>query len=149
MCGAYVGPLRIQAPTLAVSIFPLHSWYHGSWDTEPDVHEDSSSLSDLNFQNRWSDFFLCKWPADIISEDDFTRIPKDGANSSFFRAFSLLNEPFLTPASLPNNTTVPSEQSSISNHSSPLVREEDTVISFSHFVTRKERVDLSVMVGYE
>jgi len=40
MCGVHVSPLRVQAGTAAVTIFPLFSWYHGGWDTEPHVHDD-------------------------------------------------------------------------------------------------------------
>jgi hypothetical protein len=38
-CGVFVGPLRIQHAdrSSGVAIFPLYSWYHASWDKEPEL----------------------------------------------------------------------------------------------------------------
>ena len=139
-CGVNVGPLRVEAPSAAVTIFPLYSWYHSSWDSEPEQKDDSFSHIDLNFQYRWSDFYLCKWPTNVISEADFVCVAQTNKCTSLADAFASLNEHFLIPASVPNKLTIDSvdEMYSRSVPGSPYVREGDIVVSFSHFVPRPE-----------
>ena len=46
-----------------VLLVPLQSWYHASWDREPDLDAPGDgSLSRQDFGFGWSDFHNCRWP---------------------------------------------------------------------------------------
>lgn len=182
--GVFIGPVRfacrnnaaalpIDGDSLAenlpsVLIFPLYSWYHSGWDTEPALTNPVSLRMEraIPFHSRWGDFNFCSWPKEIVSSDeDVTDL---AANSmSLARAFAALNEPFLpaaAKASLRNDdlsvetysasakgeeldakeretSTAPIKQtppSSLQLSETAVNRECETVISFSHFVPRTE-----------
>lgn len=59
--GVYTTPVRILAGQNNGTIFllPLWSWYHSSWDTEPDLPADLQPPMDP--QQRVSDFRMCCW----------------------------------------------------------------------------------------
>ena len=138
-----------------VVIFPLYSWYHSSWDTEPELlHPDVLDVEEaMPFTRKWGDYSMCSWPETLLSQSDFCSTRND--NTVLAEAFSAINEPFLNPrkAILPGGTNKKSdEQESIFpgdvNHQnpefnkpdsrSPIVKINDTVISFSHFLPRQE-----------
>ncbi|CAN0439707.1 unnamed protein product, partial [Laminaria digitata] len=51
-----------------VGVFPLLSWYHASWDNEPDLpKEDQFRRGD--FTRRWADYMFCRWPKDVCSRE--------------------------------------------------------------------------------
>jgi len=170
--GVYVGPLRIfcsanskEQPSNGrplVTIYPLYSWYHSGWDTEPSITHPASLAMEkaIPFQNRWGDFFMCSWPSEI---DHLTDLQTD--SRVLANAFAQLNEPFLPPIPLINeeettsalrnpNTNNNTDDSSVSanfkserennihgiHHNNINNNNEggDTVISFSHFVPRIE-----------
>jgi len=141
----------------AVTIYPLYSWYHSGWDSEPAIdHPDSvAAENSVPFHRRWGDFFMCSWPTEIVSHEHFTNLHLD--SRALANTFSLLNEPFLPPIPLlpvkedakeietdishPNHYPSPHAKCDI-NHTiernSGDEAERDTVISFSHFVPRIE-----------
>jgi hypothetical protein len=129
--GVYVGPLRVTtqaAPPATVALFPLHAWYHSSWDTEPNLTHDLTAAAEMEipFVDKWADFSMCTWPASVVSHADFASITSD--STALAEAFAGLNEPFLHPPDDDDTFQV----------GSPLIEPNDTVISFSHFVPRQE-----------
>lgn len=71
------GPLRVVGED-DVLFVPLYSWYHASWDGEPDLPDDSERA--LRF---WTDYHRCRWP-DALSTDEERA-----------RHFARLNEPLV------------------------------------------------------
>ena len=71
--GIHTRPAQLLAPSgRRVLIVPLLSWYHPSWDKEPDLPiEIMSTLYDgrPSFEKRWADFRCCKWPDSVISKE--------------------------------------------------------------------------------
>ncbi len=105
----HLGPLRIASSTSltsVVTIHPLHSWYHSSFDTDPDL-DDSRYLrveSEESFATRWADFYCCVWPNEIISVESFRNLDRvssevcdksDDPNAALALLFAAMNEPFL------------------------------------------------------
>lgn len=120
----YIGPLRIKFKNKSsVLIFPLYSWYHTSWDTEPDLVDPTYVAVEkyMPFQYKWSDFSLCEWPENIIKSNEFvtTSITQKN-NINLAKAFASLNEPHLNEF--------------LSQERNP----NETIISFSHFLPRQE-----------
>lgn len=106
-----------QNQSEGIWIVPIQSWYHSSWDTEPDItHPDYLQAQQvIPFFKMWSDFLMCSWPADLISHEDF--ISLTSKNDALARFFDCINDKYL-----------PDIQ----------VSSTDTVLSFSHFVPRQE-----------
>lgn len=135
-CGVHVGPLRVhkavqaESESPAVCIFPFYSWYHSGWDTEPDLDNEIYLAVEeaMPFFKKWGDFAMCTWPSELIEQSDFASVSTD--NTVLAEAFAGINEPFLLPPSHP----VSIRKGAGSN----LVQENDTVISFSHFLPRQE-----------
>lgn len=132
--GVYIGPIEIcfldelQTPR-ALTVVPLYSWYHHSFDTEPDLtHELFKQVEEVvPFRRKWGDFTLCSWPKTIISQEDFV---ENEESTVLSESFAQLNEQFLYPRG-----------SSVDMNSvfgSPCLNDQTarTVISFSHFVPR-------------
>jgi hypothetical protein len=71
--GVRTRPCRLRSPKGAlIYIVPLLSWYHPSWDTEPNLPaEVLAALYDgrASFEQRWADFRLCKWPEAIVRKE--------------------------------------------------------------------------------
>mmetsp|Transcript_2750 Transcript_2750/g.4246 ORF Transcript_2750/g.4246 Transcript_2750/m.4246 type:complete len:409 (-) Transcript_2750:1585-2811(-) len=144
--GVHVGPLRIVCKAsesvdvnpAAVVIMPLYAWYHSNWDTEVDILTNPSYLEyrKLNdFSSLWSDFSFCKWPSSLVSKQDF--IDLYGQSTSLAEHFARINEPFLYPICNDDRDIAEIIPSDMKPHS-PIVKDNDTVISFSHFLPRIE-----------
>ena len=136
-----------------VVIFPLYSWYHSSWDTEPELtHPDVLDVEEaMPFTRKWGDYTLCSWPETLLSQSDFCSTSND--NTVLAETFSAINEPFLFPPKVissddtgtkydPEESKFPSKENfqdgGFYDTRSPIVRKNDTVISFSHFLPRQE-----------
>jgi len=103
-------------------VFPLLSWYHASWDTEPELPEDlyeSMRWTNMPFTSRWMDFHRCTWPHSLVSPEDFKSIESDSTALSDF--FAMLNEPCIQQMKACGGAN---------GH--------DVVLSFSHFLPRQE-----------
>ena len=153
-CGVHVGPIRIQkiasddpaalhvspqpssTTTAGVTIFPLYSWYHADWDTEPDLDNETYLAVEevMPFTKKWGDFAMCTWPEDLLLHSEFASIANE--NTVLAEAFAGINEPFLNPVGAGEEGRLPSGTGK--KHASMLVQEDDTVISFSHFLPRQE-----------
>jgi predicted phosphodiesterase len=115
-CGISMRPVRFRAYSEAreyfVCVFPLFSWYHPSWDREPDVEPDEGANG---IQRRWADFRKCSWPESIIKQNEFTSL--SSKNTALSEWFADMNEPYLDGfQSEPN----------------------ETIISLSHFLPHQE-----------
>jgi hypothetical protein len=122
--GVHTGPAVIHTPRgRKLLIAPLLSWYHASWDTRPDPPTetlDSLCRERGAMSERWMDFHLCKWPLKLVRRQDF--VSTTTASTALADAFSALNEPlFAHPLASGEGR-----------------KQEDVVISFSHFVPRQE-----------
>ena len=97
-CGLRTRPLWIRAGVAQAAsgqpqqqpqdilIVPLQSWYHSSWDREPDLFAAQPGRSKEDFASSWSDFHMCKWPE-----------PFDcGQTDALAEHFALMNEPVIT-----------------------------------------------------
>lgn len=76
------GGISDATSTRDLLLVPLSSWYHNSWDREPDLSGDEHGED--GFTRLWTDYHLCKWPDGI----------KNGS-LALAEHFSRLNEPFL------------------------------------------------------
>lgn len=65
--GVRVSPLLIECDDAAaaedVLIVPLQSWYHASWDQEPDLASDEGEID--HHSAGWTDNFRCRWPSPL------------------------------------------------------------------------------------
>jgi hypothetical protein len=55
-----------------VFVVPLYSWYHASFDTEPDLPAAVTApiyAGRVSFLERWSDFRFCKWPETLCPRE--------------------------------------------------------------------------------
>lgn len=144
-CGIIISPLKIIS-TLhqsLVTICPLYSWYHTSFDTEPNLthplfvkYEKIRNSQNASFDNQWIDFRQCKWSKsvlqnrfpDVINDCQFDSsdnliLSTNDDNMIIARWFSELNDPYL------NECCASKEKDSSLTHD---------VISFSHFLPRVE-----------
>ena len=118
-----IGPIRIsftEQQQNGLCIFPLYSWYHSGFDTEPDLIHPTylNAEKEFPFVSKWGDFNMCSWPEKLINQKEFSTVKIEEDNTTLAEAFGNLNEPFLKDKNI--------------------VQVNDTVISFSHFVPRLE-----------
>ncbi len=137
--GVVIGPLIVEYDDRALFVFPMWSWYHSSFDTEPDIQHPFYLQAEktIPFEDKWGDFRMCKWPENVISKEEYGHLSlKSDADRVIAEAFGRLNEHFL-----PKETD--------SAFSSPVIEEfyrsrpelqpeRHSIISFSHFVPRQE-----------
>lgn len=148
-CGVYVGPLRIQtgatndSKSKSVVLFPLYSWYHNSWDKEPEIkHPDYIAVEEaMPFARKWGDYSLCLWPEELISQKEFQSTTS--SSTVLAEAFASLNEPFLEQHlnKKKDYYSFPLPTDGKVENSSNIIEEtikEETVLSFSHFLPRQE-----------
>lgn len=161
-CGVYVGPIRVEkssgdgagdgvgdgvgGESTALTVFPLYSWYHSGFDTEPDLDNEMYLAVEevMPFDRKWGDFTMCGWPAELgLSHGDWAstaRTPGREDNTVLAEAFASLNEPFLlSPA--PRLGSEETEGRGVRRRgvcAIPSVKDSDTIISFSHFLPRQE-----------
>jgi hypothetical protein len=135
--GVHIGPVRIQSSmseSSALTIFPLYSWYHASFDTEPDITNSKYIAVEqaIPFDRKWGDFTLCSWPEELISSADFISTSRKTSDTRIAEAFGLMNEAFLYP---------PEELKPLAHGQvtgSPLAKTNDFILSFSHFLPKQE-----------
>ena len=120
-CGVFTGPVNFKYAGRDLWVVPLQSWYHSSWDKEPDLtHPDFLAVEQaVPFDRKWGDFSLCSWPADVIDPEEARTIYS--SNTKLADAFSQLNEDTI---------------GTYFNHNTN--RSTADVITFSHFTPRIE-----------
>ena len=120
-CGVFTGPVRFKYAGRDLWVVPLHSWYHSSWDSEPELtHPDFLAVeAAVPFDRKWGDFSLCSWPDDVVDPDEARTIYS--SNTKLADAFAQLNE----------NTI----ESYFHEHKD---RSTADIITFSHFTPRIE-----------
>jgi 3',5'-cyclic AMP phosphodiesterase CpdA len=92
-----------------VWLVPLFSWYHEDFDS------DESSKGERIRREVWCDFMNCKWPDKVLNEDSETPSAPLGTPEKYFLSLN--------------------EKSILDVLSSTV---EATIISFSHFLPRRE-----------
>lgn len=146
-CGITISPLRIIS-TLhqsLLTICPLYSWYHSSFDTEPELthplyvkYEKLRNSQKASLDNQWVDFRQCKWSKSVLE----SHYPEEIAKGQF--VFD--NSDNLVLSSREDNTIVPRWFSELNDpylNRKHNLEEEDSslvndVITFSHFLPRVE-----------
>lgn len=127
-------PCRLRTPKGALLyLVPLLSWYHPSWDTEPDLPPETlAALYDgrASFEQRWADFRLCKWPEAVVAKEDF--VSTTTASTALADLFAAMNEPFLARDPLLADPAARRAGEGGNGEG------EVVVISFSHFLPRQE-----------
>jgi hypothetical protein len=152
-CGVHVGPVRIERDSTqdlnddstAVTVFPLYSWYHAGWDTEPDLDNDMVQAVEevMPFHKKWGDFSMCSWPEELLSlsHAEWATTDTSNDNTVLAEAFAAINEPFLLPpepSQFADDTDASAADKRRGICALPSVKESDTIISFSHFLPRQE-----------
>lgn len=130
-CGVRTAPLTVELPHSAgasgrvheVLLLPLLSWYHASWDTEPELPEHETRRLAFEgarpFEQRWADFKFCKWPG-ISSNWTSLDAAAAGASEALSERFAAVNARWVAEVAAGADGV------------------EREVISFSHFVPRQE-----------
>lgn len=128
-------PCRLRTPRGALLyLVPLLSWYHPSWDQEPDLPPETlAALYDgrASFEQRWADFRLCKWPEAVVAKEDFVSTTTD--STALADLFAAMNDPYLARDPLLADPAARREEGGEGAGAGPVV-----VISFSHFLPRQE-----------
>ncbi|CAJ1398309.1 unnamed protein product [Effrenium voratum] len=88
----YTSPVRIKSAEETIILLPLWSWYHSSWDREPDLPVELQPPMDP--QQRISDFRLCKW-GDLEGAPGFTFGPKGITSPHLAEHFAARNEAWI------------------------------------------------------
>ena len=140
----YTGPVLLHLPPFPdpsvtpsfLLLVPLLSWYHPSWDTEPDLPpEVLAEIYDGRpaFEQRWADFRFCKWPEEVVGGKEGGReewgsiTTKDKGIAEWF---AKQNEGFLEDARVRLETREGGKEGG--------AKKKVVVISFSHFLPREE-----------
>ncbi len=143
--GIYAGPVRflnMDKRECLLTVIPLYSWYHASWDTEPDlddsdfckfeevyilillkksyIYKSIVHFQKMPFSLRWADFFRCHWPSDLVHRAEF--ISTSSRDQTLADQFAMINNFFLSSDFIVDDIR------------------RGTVITFSHFVPRIELV---------
>ena len=121
-CGVFAGPVRFKHRSRDLLVVPLHSWYHSSWDSEPELsHPNFLAVEEaVPFDRKWGDFSLCSWPAEVIDPEEARTIYS--SNTKLADAFAALNQDVIESYF----------------NSGALDRSVTDVITFSHFTPRIE-----------
>jgi len=81
-------PQCIMADQKAVWIVPMHSWYHKSWDPEPDITPHRIPGPEALVR----DFRLCKWPEGLDPSDESIARRIDEVNDTLLSTLDLTYE---------------------------------------------------------
>ena len=65
---------------------PLQSWYHSSWDCEPDHYDRFGATEETDLRSSWADFHRCRWTPPLSDEPGSTSIAE---------RFAAMNQPML------------------------------------------------------
>ena len=117
----YTSPVRILSPESSgcpLLLLPLWSWYHSSWDCEPELPQQLQPPVDP--EKRVSDFRLCKW-GPLARLPGFVFGAGGDSSDHLAKHFAERNEAWIA--------SVLSLQQ----------REGGEILSFSHFCPRQER----------
>jgi len=116
--GVYTSPLKVKSPTKTVLVVPMFSWYHSSWDTEPDITNNLVVASEARFPfvDKWSDFTMCQWPEDIVNKRDFANTSREDQSNQLPNYFASLNEPYLLQYEAGQNDNSPCRNDVRVNH---------------------------------
>ncbi|KAL1504531.1 hypothetical protein AB1Y20_010933 [Prymnesium parvum] len=68
-----------------VLVVPLLSWYHASWDKEPELEESETQLQGAGFRAMWADFRRCRWGPAL-----------ETGSLALAEEFAMMNEPKLS-----------------------------------------------------
>lgn len=127
-----------QPSSSGLLLFPLYSWYHYDWDQEEDIKNPKFIQYEQHFpfHKKWSDFGCCKWPSAFENPNSSSNssIISNYTNETLSEAFGSLNEPFLYSLNDCEN------KEEIYTKGTPLSKENDTIISYSHFLPRQELI---------
>jgi hypothetical protein len=145
-CGVIFSPLQMisRLHNTLVTICPLYSWYHTSFDTEPDLthplyvkYEETLKRENASFDRQWMDFRQCKWSKSVLL-NDFTEgeINESQFDSSDNLLLSTTEDNTLIPKWF-GQLNVPYLESRSQQSQDPSFVSTD-VISFSHFLPREE-----------
>jgi predicted phosphohydrolase len=63
-----------RATVRGVTIVPLQSWYHASFDADPDV--DTGSKFPVKVENTLMDYHKCRWPKGLSARDSSDSLAK-------------------------------------------------------------------------
>jgi len=139
----YTGPVllhlppHLSLPPSLLLLVPLLSWYHPSWDTEPDL--PAEILAELykgrpSFEQCWADFRYCKWPEEVVRGEGGREggreewVSTTTRNRGIAEWFAKQNEGFLEDARVRVETREGGREGG----------RKVVVISFSHFLPREE-----------
>mmetsp|Transcript_66971 Transcript_66971/g.150544 ORF Transcript_66971/g.150544 Transcript_66971/m.150544 type:complete len:535 (-) Transcript_66971:99-1703(-) len=120
-CRVYTSPVRLTHDDGQLILLPLWSWYHSSWDDEPDLPADLRPSLDPG--SRVSDYRMCKWPKAVSRTAGFTFNDEKGETSAVLaQYFAEHNEAWM--------------------HAVDQLQAQDggEVLSFSHFCPRPELI---------
>ncbi|GMH64959.1 hypothetical protein TrST_g9663 [Triparma strigata] len=85
-CDCRTAPAKLVAESSdegGIIVAPLFSWYHASFDTEPELPSKNSAT----FARRWQDFRRCSWPKEVASAQDL-----NSQDTSLAEYFAALND---------------------------------------------------------
>ena len=89
----YTSPIRILGLEQPLLLLPLWSWYHSSWDREPDLPPQLQPP--LDPEKRVSDFRLCKWGS-LAEAPDFVFGPGGETSDHLAKRFAERNEAWIS-----------------------------------------------------
>mmetsp|Transcript_43276 Transcript_43276/g.101009 ORF Transcript_43276/g.101009 Transcript_43276/m.101009 type:complete len:469 (-) Transcript_43276:7-1413(-) len=115
----YTSPIRILGLKQPLLLLPLWSWYHATWDQEPDLPPDLQPP--LDPQKRVSDFRLCKWDA-FTQEPGFAFGAGGVTSEHLAKHFAARNEAWISAVLSLQDT------------------EGGDILSYSHFCPRQELI---------
>lgn len=120
--GVYTTPVRLCYGDRRLTLLPLWSWYHSSWDREPDL--PSSILPPVDTTARVADYHYCKWGKDFEKRPDFWFGRKGSTSKALAMYFARRNEAWIDSVA----RLVKAEG----------VKAVGQILTYSHFCPRQE-----------